>query len=133
LSITSLPHLIISSLVDTFKPFSSPYGNLRQSKHVTTNNFQPSTMDPSQVNIPPMKDLTTENITENVIQINSLCEDARMKYVLERLVHHLHDFARETRLSSNEWITGLNFLKEVGQISSDVRQVCKSAGLWLFS
>ncbi|KAJ5245421.1 hypothetical protein N7489_005517 [Penicillium chrysogenum] len=79
-------------------------------------------MDPSQVNIPPMKDLTTENITENVIQINSLCEDARMKYVLERLVHHLHDFARETRLSSNEWITGLNFLKEVGQISSDVRQ-----------
>mgnify|MGYP002718715713 FL=1 len=90
-------------------------------------------MDPSQVNIPPMKDLTTENITENVIQINSLCEDARMKYVLERLVHHLHDFARETRLSSNEWITGLNFLKEVGQISSDVRQVCKSTGLWLFS
>ncbi|KAJ6156206.1 hypothetical protein N7497_005091 [Penicillium chrysogenum] len=83
-------------------------------------------MDPSQVNIPPMKDLTTENITENVIQINSLCEDARMKYVLERLVHHLHDFARETRLSSNEWITGLNFLKEVGQISSDVRQSTRS-------
>ncbi|KAI9932034.1 hypothetical protein ASPWEDRAFT_40152 [Aspergillus wentii DTO 134E9] len=79
-------------------------------------------MDPSQVKIPPMKNLTVDNITENVIRINSLCEDERMKYVLERLVTHLHDFARETRLSSSEWMTGLHFLKEVGQISSDVRQ-----------
>ncbi|CAI7655630.1 unnamed protein product [Penicillium bialowiezense] len=79
-------------------------------------------MDPSQVKIPPMKNQTVDNITDNVITINSLCEDERMKYVLERLVTHLHDFARETRLSSEEWMTGLTFLKEVGQISSDVRQ-----------
>ncbi|OOQ90400.1 Hydroxyquinol 1,2-dioxygenase [Penicillium brasilianum] len=79
-------------------------------------------MDPSQVKIPPMKNLTVENITENVITINSLCQDERMKYVLERLVTHLHDFARETRLSSDEWMTGLRFLTEVGQISSAVRQ-----------
>ncbi|KAE8412360.1 Intradiol ring-cleavage dioxygenase [Aspergillus pseudocaelatus] len=79
-------------------------------------------MDPSQVKIPPMKDLTVDNITENVIRINSLCEDERMKYVLERLVSHLHDFARETRLSSQEWMTGLMFLTEVGKICSDVRQ-----------
>lgn len=80
-------------------------------------------MDPSQVKIPPMKNLTVDNITENVIRINSLCEDERMKYVLERLVSHLHDFARETRLSSAEWMTGLKFLTEVGQICTDVRQV----------
>ncbi|KAL2006611.1 hypothetical protein VTN00DRAFT_9279 [Thermoascus crustaceus] len=79
-------------------------------------------MDPSQVKIPPLKDLTIDNITENVILINSLCEDARMKYVLERLVTHLHDFARETRLSTKEWMSGLQFLTEVGQICSDVRQ-----------
>ncbi|KAE8375507.1 Intradiol ring-cleavage dioxygenase [Aspergillus bertholletiae] len=79
-------------------------------------------MDPSQVKIPPMKDLTVDNITENVIRINSLCQDERMKYVLERLVTHLHDFARETRLSSQEWMTGLLFLTEVGKICSDVRQ-----------
>lgn len=81
-------------------------------------------MDPSQVNIPPMKDLTVDNITENTLRINSLCADPRMKYVLERLVSHLHDFARETRLSSHEWMTGLRFLTDVGQICSDVRQVC---------
>ena len=79
-------------------------------------------MDPSQVKIPPMKNLTVDNITENVIRINSLCEDERMKYILERLVTHLHDFARETRLSSDEWMTGLRFLTEVGQITTEVRQ-----------
>ncbi|RJE19450.1 Catechol dioxygenase [Aspergillus sclerotialis] len=79
-------------------------------------------MDPSQVKIPPMKDLTVDNITENAIRMNSLCEDERTRYVLERLVTHLHDFAKETRLSSNEWMTGLRFLTEVGKICSDVRQ-----------
>lgn len=79
-------------------------------------------MDPSKVKIPPMKDLTVDNITENVHTINSLCEDERMKYVLERLVTHLHDFARETRLSTDEWMTGLRFLTEVGQICTEVRQ-----------
>ncbi|KAJ5627687.1 hypothetical protein N7490_009915 [Penicillium lividum] len=79
-------------------------------------------MDPSLVKIPPMKDQTVDNITDNVHAINSLCQDERMKYVLERLVTHLHDFARETRLSTDEWMTGLRFLTEVGQISSEVRQ-----------
>ncbi|PYH97931.1 aromatic compound dioxygenase [Aspergillus ellipticus CBS 707.79] len=79
-------------------------------------------MDPSLVKIPPMKNLTVDNITENVITINSLCQDARLKYILERLVTHLHDFARETRLSTEEWMTGLRFLTEVGKICTDVRQ-----------
>lgn len=79
-------------------------------------------MDPSKIKIPPMKDQTVDNITANVITINSLCPDPRLKYILERLVTHLHDFARETRLSSAEWMTGLNFLTEVGQACTDVRQ-----------
>ncbi|KAK2762166.1 hypothetical protein FQN54_001174 [Arachnomyces sp. PD_36] len=79
-------------------------------------------MDPSKVEIPPLKNLTIDNITENTNLINSQCEDPRMKYVLERLVTHLHEFARETRLSSEEWMTGLKFLTEVGQICDDVRQ-----------
>lgn len=80
-------------------------------------------MDPTKVKVPPMKDLTIDNITENTVLINSQCPDERMKYVLERLVTHLHDFARETRLSSKEWMAGILFLTAVGQISSDVRQV----------
>lgn len=80
-------------------------------------------MDPSDVNVPSVKDLTIDNITENVHLINSRCPDPRLKYIMERLVSHVHDFARETRLSTSEWMTGLSFLKAVGQISSDVRQV----------
>ncbi|EXJ83652.1 hypothetical protein A1O1_07276 [Capronia coronata CBS 617.96] len=79
-------------------------------------------MDPSQVTIPPLMDLTIDNITENVNLINSANPDARFKYVLERLVHHLHDFARETRLSTHEWMAGIQFLTKTGQICSDVRQ-----------
>lgn len=82
-----------------------------------------ATMDPSQVDVPPLKDLTIDNITENVHMINSQCPDPRMKYLLERLVSHVHDFARETRLSTNEWMAAIQFLTQVGQISSDVRQV----------
>lgn len=79
-------------------------------------------MDPSQVDIPPLKDLTIENITENVHMINSRTPDPRLKYILERLVTHVHDFACETRLSTNEWMAGIDFLTSVGQICSDVRQ-----------
>jgi len=74
------------------------------------------------VQLPPMKDLTSENITENVHAINSLCKDPRTKFLFERLVVHLHDFARETRLTTPEWETAIKFLTQVGQISSDVRQ-----------
>lgn len=80
-------------------------------------------MDPSEVEIPYLKNLTIDNITDNVKTINSNCPDPRLKYILERLVQHLHDFARETRLSHDEWMTGLLFLTSVGQICTDVRQV----------
>jgi hypothetical protein len=80
-------------------------------------------MDPSKVDVPPLKDLTIDNITDNVKLINSQCDNPRLKYILERIVQHLHDFARETRLSHDEWMTGLLFLTAVGQICTDVRQV----------
>ena len=70
-----------------------------------------------------MKDLTIDNITENTIRINSQSSDKRLTYLLERLVTHLHDFARETRLSTKEWMAALDFLRDVGQTCSDVRQV----------
>ncbi|KAK5009251.1 hypothetical protein LTR28_001949 [Elasticomyces elasticus] len=76
-----------------------------------------------KVDIAPHKDLTIENITENVHMINSRCPDPRQKYLLERLVTHIHDFARETRLSTGEWMAAIQFLTSVGKICSDVRQV----------
>jgi protocatechuate 3,4-dioxygenase beta subunit len=68
-----------------------------------------------------MKDLTVDNITENVIILNSLCPNPRARYIFERLVTHLHDFAREVRLTAPEWQTGVDFLTAAGQISDDLR------------
>jgi hypothetical protein len=78
---------------------------------------------PGTATVPELKNLTIENITENVHRINSQCSDPRLKYVMERLVSHLHDFARETRLSFDEWMAGIQFLTQVGQTCTDVRQV----------
>ncbi|KAF2016324.1 cathecol 1,2-dioxygenase [Aaosphaeria arxii CBS 175.79] len=71
---------------------------------------------------PILKDLTISNITENVHLINAQTPSPRLLYILERLVTHLHDFARETRLSTPEWMAGIEFLTAVGQKCTDVRQ-----------
>lgn len=102
---------------------SAPYSLCNLELTHNPNTYRASKMAGSQADIPVLKDLNIDNITENTIIINSQGDDPRMKYVMERLVTHLHDFARETRLSTSEWMAGLNFLVKVGQISSDVRHV----------
>ncbi|RFU71802.1 hypothetical protein TARUN_10460 [Trichoderma arundinaceum] len=71
---------------------------------------------------PPLLDLTVDNITQNVVQINTQSPDARLNYLMERLITHMHDFARETRLSTGEWMAAIQFLTKTGQICTDVRQ-----------
>ncbi|KAK5195063.1 hypothetical protein LTR99_002697 [Exophiala xenobiotica] len=80
------------------------------------------TTNVKQMRTPLMKNLTVDNITENVIKINSNCQNPRAKYLCERLVVHLHDFARETRLSTKEWMDALCFLTACGQKSDEFRQ-----------
>ncbi|KAK4154882.1 dioxygenase-like protein [Chaetomidium leptoderma] len=70
---------------------------------------------------PNLLDLTIDNITPNTIRINSQSADARLTYLMARLVTHLHDFARETRLSTDEWMAAISFLIGCGKICSDVR------------
>ncbi|KAK9465025.1 hydroxyquinol 1,2-dioxygenase-like protein [Lipomyces arxii] len=74
------------------------------------------------VTIPSLKDLTDDNITENTIIVNNQTSDPRLKYIFNRLVTHLHDFARETRLSTDEWMSAIMFLTQCGQICSSTRQ-----------
>jgi hypothetical protein len=70
------------------------------------------------------KDLNMDNITDNVIAFCSQGRDPRAKFVFERLISHIHDFARETRLSTDEWREGLDWLEACGQISNQNRKVC---------
>ncbi|KAH6984032.1 Intradiol ring-cleavage dioxygenase [Ilyonectria destructans] len=66
-------------------------------------------------------DLTVDGITDAVNHINSANPDPRFRYILERLVVHLHDFARETRLSTKEWMSALRFLESVGETCTPLR------------
>ncbi|CDR36020.1 RHTO0S01e12420g1_1 [Rhodotorula toruloides] len=72
--------------------------------------------------LPNLTDMSPESITQNVHAINSLCQDPRQKFVFEKLVTHLHDFAREVSLTTDEWMNAIQFLTKVGQICSPIRQ-----------
>ena len=84
-------------------------------------------MESTNITAPSLKDLTTENITKNVHLVNSPCPNRRAKYLLRSLVTHLHNYVRETRLSTDEWMMAIEFLTAVGQICTDVRQVSTAA------
>jgi hydroxyquinol 1,2-dioxygenase len=67
-------------------------------------------------------DLTQTTITDAVARTFDGCQDARTRQVFVTLVGHLHDFAREVRLTGEEWFTAIDFLERVGKISSPTRQ-----------
>jgi hypothetical protein len=74
------------------------------------------------LNIPKLLDLTEDNLTENVIRINSQGKDnPRLNYVLSKLVRVLHDFVKDVDLQTDEWEQAWQFLTKCGQISDDVR------------
>ncbi|KAJ6568404.1 intradiol ring-cleavage dioxygenase [Mycena vulgaris] len=72
--------------------------------------------------LPEILDMSAESITENVHAMNSNCPDERMKFVFKNLVTHLHDFVRETSITTEEWMTALEFLTQTGQKCTDIRQ-----------
>ncbi|KOV60420.1 intradiol ring-cleavage dioxygenase [Streptomyces sp. MMG1121] len=48
--------------------------------------------------------------------------DPRLRELLGGLIRHLHDFARETRLTQEEWANAIGFLTATGQTCTDIRQ-----------
>ncbi|RAL12326.1 aromatic compound dioxygenase [Aspergillus homomorphus CBS 101889] len=80
-----------------------------------------STPEKIAANLPPMLDLTIENITENVMKINSMCDNPRLRYLILKLIQAAHDYVREVGLQFDEWEQAWEFLTKVGQISTDVR------------
>jgi hydroxyquinol 1,2-dioxygenase len=67
-------------------------------------------------------DLTEETITAAVQQTFDGSTDERLREIFVPLVRHLHDFAREVRLTSDEWFTAMDFLERVGRICTPTRQ-----------
>lgn len=66
-----------------------------------------------------MRTVTKDNITD--VFMSYLAEDTnpRMREVMGALVRHLHDFARETNLTHDEWRTGIAFLEGCAAVESE--------------
>ncbi len=69
-----------------------------------------------------MRNLDQHTITEAVLARFSDTPNPRLKEIVNSLVNHLHDFAREVKLTEEEWLQGIQYLTSTGQKCSDVRQ-----------
>ncbi len=69
-----------------------------------------------------MDDLSVSTVTQAAIDQMSGTSDPRLREVMESLVRHLHGFAREVRLTPDEWLEAIGFLTRVGQACSPTRQ-----------
>ncbi len=68
-----------------------------------------------------MRHVTKDNITDVFMGYFGPDTDPRLKEILKSLVTHLHDFARETKLTHAEWRKGIEFLEWAGDISDKER------------
>ncbi|MEU3885566.1 dioxygenase [Streptomyces sp. NPDC029041] len=65
---------------------------------------------------------TRAGVTEQVLAGLRGTADPRLRELLTGLVRHLHDFARETRLTQEEWERAIAFLTATGRACTDTRQ-----------
>jgi hydroxyquinol 1,2-dioxygenase len=66
--------------------------------------------------------VTEENITDLAVERWGTAKDPRLAELLTALVRHLHDFAREVRLTEAEWMAAMRWLTRTGQISNEKRE-----------
>ncbi|MEM7464436.1 MAG: dioxygenase [Pseudomonadota bacterium] len=68
-----------------------------------------------------MRTVTQDTITKAFLDYCGPDTDPRLRYLLEELVGHIHDFARETDLTHDEWRKGIEILTKAGEISTPER------------
>jgi len=68
-----------------------------------------------------MRNVTKDNITDVFLGYMSDETNPRMREIMSSLVRHLHDFARDTQLTHDEWRTGIAFLEGCAAIESEDR------------
>lgn len=68
-----------------------------------------------------MRNITRESITDAVITSFAGMADERRRFLVERLVRHLHAYACEVKLAPAEWKAAIDFLYRAGKISDEGR------------
>ena len=72
-------------------------------------------------------------LTEAVLAETARADDPRFREVVQALIRHLHDFAREVRLTEAEFDASINIVARLGQLTTpshnEVRLMAGSLGL----
>jgi len=68
-----------------------------------------------------MQPVTEANITDLAVARWGTAHEPRLAEIMTALVRHLHELAREVRLTEAEWIAAMQWLTRTGQISDDKR------------
>ena len=69
-----------------------------------------------------MRNLNQDNITQAVIASFADAASPRLQQIMTGLVQHLHAFAREVKLTEEEWFQAIEFLTQCGHITDSKRQ-----------
>ncbi|MDR3475250.1 MAG: intradiol ring-cleavage dioxygenase [Devosia sp.] len=63
-----------------------------------------------------------EDLTNQVVASFANAEDPRLRQIMQSLVRHLHAFALDVGLTTEEWAAGIEFLTRTGQMCDGKRQ-----------
>ncbi len=69
-----------------------------------------------------MRNLNQHNITDAVLASFGNTPDPRLKEIISSLVKHLHNFARDVKLTEDEWFRGIQYLTATGHKCTGTRQ-----------
>jgi catechol 1,2-dioxygenase len=74
-----------------------------------------------------------DEFTQEVINSMGLKTDPRLREVMSSFIKHIHDFARDVQLTTDEWMLGIDMINKAGQMSNDKRNegqlLCDVIGL----
>lgn len=65
---------------------------------------------------------TEDTITNIAVERWNTAYEPRLRELMTSLVRHLHAFARETALTQQEWLAGIEYVTALGRSSDDKRQ-----------
>src|SRR3954462_1130218 len=68
-----------------------------------------------------MAELSMDKFTDKVIKAMGPSTSPRVREVMTSLIRHMHDFAREVKLTTPEYLAACDFVVRIGQMSDDKR------------
>src|ERR1700753_2879956 len=69
-----------------------------------------------------MQLVTEDNITDLAVERWATAHDPRLAEIMSALVRHLHQFARDVRLTEADGMAAIQWLNRTGQISDEKRE-----------